>query len=1088
MKRLLVFFIALSAGSFSAFGYSFMTDGIFYNITSTSNLTVEVTYGSSYGQYFDVVEIPQKTTYKGKYYTVTRIGKNAFSGCSGLTRVIIPQTVTSIESYAFSGCNAMLTVRIPEKVTSIGNHAFDGCSMLNTVEFDFTQTALNLGYGCSKGDYYGLFYDCPLKSVTLTRPLNVNTNDIHYRPFAYHPTLQRVVYQNWINTGAYFFFGCKKLTSVTLPSFATRIDDFSFAGCSSLPSFEMPETVTSIGKSAFRDCNMLSSFLIGTGVQTIGEYCFAECITLPSLVIPGSVTKIGNYAFNGCKDLRNLLFEYAPENLALGYGCSKGKAYGLFFDCPLQSVTLKRGLNYNQSSAYGYSPFANHPTLSSFSFQNLVNTGQYMLYGCGALASVTMSNAMVTINDYSFTNCNALKTVDLPESVTTLGKYAFYKCNSLKEVKGGKGLQAISDYCFSNCIGLGSFTFSGSVTSVGNYTFSSCTALKSLTFEAGNVPVSLGVGTSKGATYGLFTDCPLESVNLNRDLAYTSTSNSGWSPFYKIPTLKTVIVGTGATSLYNNLFADDNSLETVSLSETLTSIGVSSFGGCVSLKSLTLGRNVKTIGSYAFSGCKQLTGLIFPPSLKSIGNYAFRGCTSFNNLTIEEGEEALELGNGASEGEKAGLFKDCPLTSVFIGRNLNYQSGANYGYSPFAEITTLSDVRFGNPITVIPNFLFWCDTELSTVNFNKSCKVSSVGDCSFAGCSKLKDLELPSEVITIGFGPFQNTSIESFTIGPKVETIGDYAFNNCAQLTGLTIPPSVNSIGNYAFKGCKAFNSLIIEDGEGVLSLGYGATENDNGLFRDCPIEAMYIGRNLTYDFSKEKGYSPFAYIPTLKAARFGSSVTRIQSYMFTVDLGLENVYFDSPSQLNTVGKYAFTNCQNMATLDLPETITTLEEGTFFYCTSLDDFTLPENIKTIGNHAFANSTSLSAILIPASTTTIGNYAFQNCTGLKDVYAVATKPIAISGGDYNPFPVKTSTLHVAYGSVDLYKKATGWKEFYNIEALKEGDPGYVDGIEEIETMPTGEPDCYYTLDGKKIDGQPTKRGVYILNGRKVLINN
>ena len=66
-------------------------------------------------------------------YPVTSIGAYAFSGCSSLTSVVIPEGVTSIGDSAFNGCSSLTSVVIPEGVTSIGSEAFYGCSSLTSV-------------------------------------------------------------------------------------------------------------------------------------------------------------------------------------------------------------------------------------------------------------------------------------------------------------------------------------------------------------------------------------------------------------------------------------------------------------------------------------------------------------------------------------------------------------------------------------------------------------------------------------------------------------------------------------------------------------------------------------------------------------------------------------------------------------------------------------------------------------------------------------------------------------------------------------------------------------------------------------------
>ena len=97
---------------------------------------------SSGGTYSGDLTIPS-TVYVGETaYTVTSIGTCAFSNCSSLTSINIPEGVTSIGSYAFDGCSSLTSINIPEGVTSIGSSAFYYCSSLTSINIPENVTSI----------------------------------------------------------------------------------------------------------------------------------------------------------------------------------------------------------------------------------------------------------------------------------------------------------------------------------------------------------------------------------------------------------------------------------------------------------------------------------------------------------------------------------------------------------------------------------------------------------------------------------------------------------------------------------------------------------------------------------------------------------------------------------------------------------------------------------------------------------------------------------------------------------------------------------------------------------------------------------
>ena len=169
--------IAMLLCSTCLFAHDFEVNGICYNILSSTDRTVEVTYkGKLYNWYYEYsgnISISKNVTYNGSTYSVTSIGESAFEGCDGLTSVTIPNSVTSIGESAFDGCYGLTSVTIPNSVESIGESAFEGCYGLTSVTIPNSVTSIG-------DDAFELLYlEAPnnqnYSEITKYKPLIINT-------------------------------------------------------------------------------------------------------------------------------------------------------------------------------------------------------------------------------------------------------------------------------------------------------------------------------------------------------------------------------------------------------------------------------------------------------------------------------------------------------------------------------------------------------------------------------------------------------------------------------------------------------------------------------------------------------------------------------------------------------------------------------------------------------------------------------------------------------------------------------------------------------------------------------------------------
>ena len=468
------------------------------------------------------------------------------------------------------------------------------------------------------------------------------------------------------------------------------------------------------------------------------------------MIIPESVTSIEDYAFSGCTGIKQINLQDGWSTLELGSRNSQDQK-GMFFDCSLEEVYIGRPLSYYVS------PFSSQQQLKKVTFGGdlPLNIPGTLLRGCTGLASVIIGNSIASINDRAFSGCTGLTSVIIGNSVTSIGSQAF-----------------------SGCSGLTSVTIPVSVTSIGNNAFSGCTGLvKSAYPNTLSNPFPKGFTVAYDPKGAIIEDgwifgpekkeILFAPYNLEGEYAITeSVTSIGSSAFYGCSGLTSVTIPNSVTSIGSSAFSGCSSLTSITIPSSGTSIGNSAFYRCSGLTSVTVGNSVTSIGQWAFEDCTSLTSVTIPNSVTSIGECAFRGCTGIKQINIQDGENALALGNGY---DKKGLFYDSPLEEIYIGRNLSYDvDGRN---SPFSEQTRLKKVTLGDGMTKIPNELLYKCTGLTSVVIGNS--VTSIGDNAFRNC----------------------TSLTSVTIGNSVTSIGGSAFRGCCGLTWVNIRASVTSIG-----------------------------------------------------------------------------------------------------------------------------------------------------------------------------------------------------------------------------------------------------------------------------------------------------
>ena len=351
-----------------------------------SDGTYGVTAGGNRG-YLSEIAIPASITYKGTAYSVTSIG-----------------------SYAFSGCSSLTSIEIPDSVTSIGEMAFKWCSSLTSVYITDIEAWCNISFGGFSANPLDYAKNLYLNNKLVTELEIPNTVT---------------------EVKAYAFYNCHSLTSVVIPDSVTSIGSGAFSGCSSLTSVVIPDSVTSIGSRAFSGCSSLTSItvdenntayksidgnLYSKDGKTLIQYAVGKTAT--TFTVPDTVTSIGEEAFSWCRSLTSVVI---PDSVT-----SIGS--GAFYNChSLTSVVIPDSV-----TSIGFSVFEDCSSLTSIEIPDSVTSiGSGTFYNCSSLTSVVIPDSVTSIGSGAFSGCSSLTSVVIPDSVTSIGSSTFRDCDSL---------------------------------------------------------------------------------------------------------------------------------------------------------------------------------------------------------------------------------------------------------------------------------------------------------------------------------------------------------------------------------------------------------------------------------------------------------------------------------------------------------------------------------------------------------------------------------------------------------------------------------------------------------------------------------
>ena len=384
-----------------------------------------------------------------------------------------------------------------------------------------------------------------------------------------------------------------------------------------------------------------------------------------------------------------------------------------------------------------------------------------------------------------------------------------------------------------------------------------------------------------------------------------------------------------------------------------------------------------------------------PPTLPEVTRIQYKAYSGRTTVHVPEG--CSDAYNAAGWNQAEVLVEGTDHADV-DGIRYYHDSHRAIGYDVVSELNgplnIPQTVQIGGktyPVEVLAVRMFEGEGEsliknITAITLNEG--LTEIGEMGFFNCSKIKELELPASLTTMGSNAFWNIGIKvvchsaaPLTL-PKLTTYS-YQFKKC------TVIVPVGSVAAYVAatdKGWDESNTYLTFAG---LADGVEYRANDTEAWVTGVADDTVVADIKDY-LSIDGSQMPVTRIDVafsgktqLQKVTVPAAVKALPENMFGDCTSLNAVTFASGSQLQTIGKWAFMSTA-VAAIEIPEGVTELPDGVFKNCLSLTEITLPSNLVSVGGGCFYNCKALTTVNVCADNLTIADRAFYSCESLETI--------------------------------------------------------------------------------------------------------
>lgn len=1011
--------------------------GLLYSIDTEAKTATLI--ANEDDEYKGDIFIPEKVKAKnGATYTVVALGEKCFENC-GIKSVIIPSTVKSIGDECFKSCYNLKEIAIPSSVAKLGKDSFSWCDNLEKVSLP--------------------------QSVT------------------------------YLSDGCFQF--CRKLNDITIPGSVTSLGTDCFEGCEGLTEVEIPASVKSLPEYCFTYCRNLNKIVFPSTLTTLDEYSLYQCESLESLFFKGKVPEglkeiqvprtcwlyVSQEYYsefqNTLKSIFPYIFTWNPNGQTQDVSVWSENIDGVRFLVDSQNgearvvenkrysykgslvipekIIARDGKNYSVVALDDNSFFGSSSLLSVKIPTSVTRLGNSCFENSYDLQKVEIPSTVVSLGERCFYDCSDLVDVEIPSGITSLSKYCFYRCESLTSVNIPSSVTSIGDYCFDDCEGLTNINIPSSVTSLGCDCFYGCKNISSFVIPASVAFIgdwcfsecdNLETMVFKGGLPKNVKDCYAPNVCVllvpSAELEKYEKTLKDTYPYiyaYDVTGVEDAAVPAWLETIQGLRYLVDCNAHAAIV---MPSKDKKYFGDIIVPANIMAKDGQKypvtALGDESFSGCNNLKNIIIPQTVTSLGKNCFNSCTNLTSIEI-------------------------PSSVTSLGEGCFYLTG-------------LKSVKIPSSITSLSTDCFQFCSSLESVEIPSS--VTSFGEYCFYGCSKLESIDIPSSVTSLGIGCFMQCSyLEKVVIPSSITSLSTNCFWGCSGLKNIEIPSSVTLLAGGCFLGCSSLESIIIPS----------SVEEMGGLiFWQCNLlKSVYFKGKLP------KYLTTYCNAPT--DCSFYVPRPYLQEYIDAIGSKYSSIYpWDGGVVIVRAKSYSRVYGDENPVFELDLGGSSLEGVPELLCTAnatsqVGTYTIEVRKGTIKNEDVLFENGSLTITKAPLTISVGNYTKKQGDAMPTFKASYT---GFKNGEDESVLIKqpvfetTATAESAPGEYPI--------TVYGVEADNYEVKSYIAGTLTVEEGVTDishieqlcDKAAWYTLQGVKLSDKPSMPGVYIHQGRKVIV--